>query len=104
LEEEMEITEDRKAAVRRDFASRRRRLLLFSAPLPAVLAAIAVLVQKKSAFFLAYPSAMWATAGMVLVVGAVGFSLRNWRCPACGGPLGKAISPKLCGRCGVPLQ
>lgn len=100
----MEITEDRKAAVRRDFASRRRRQFLFSAPLTAALAAIAVLFEKKSAFFLAYPSAMWATAGMVLVVGAVGFSLRNWRCPACGGPLGTTIRPKLCGKCGVPLR
>lgn len=100
----MEITEDRKAAVRRDFASRRRRQFLFSAPLTGALAAIAVLAEKKSALFVGYPSAMWATAGMVLVVGAVAFSLRNWRCPACGASPGTTINPRACGRCGVPLQ
>lgn len=100
----MEPTEDRIAAVRRDFASRRRRQLLFSAPLVGALAVIAVLADKKSAFFVGYPSGMWATAGFVLIAGVLGFSLRNWRCPACGGYLGKAISPKFCSKCGVPLQ
>lgn len=100
----MESTEDRIAAVRKDFASRRRRQFLFSAPLMGAVGAIALLAERKSAFILDYPSGMWATAVFALVAGALGFSLRNWRCPACGGYLGKAISPKFCSKCGVPLQ
>ncbi len=31
------------------------------------------------------------------------FTFRNWRCPACNGYLGKAISPKFCPKCGSQL-
>ena len=31
------------------------------------------------------------------------FTFRNWRCPACNGYLGKAVSPKFCPKCGAQL-
>jgi hypothetical protein len=41
---------------------------------------------------------------LVLVFGGVGFSFWNWRCPACGRYLGKAMHPKHCSRCGAQLH
>jgi rubrerythrin len=41
---------------------------------------------------------------VALVVGALVFSLKNWRCPACDKYLGKGISPSFCPKCGVALQ
>ena len=41
---------------------------------------------------------------VVLVAGALIFSFRNWRCPACNRYLGKQYSPKFCSKCGVVLQ
>ena len=41
---------------------------------------------------------------VAVVAGLVIFSLQNWRCPACNGYLGKAISPRFCSKCGAALQ
>jgi hypothetical protein len=38
------------------------------------------------------------------ILAAVGFSLWNWRCPACRGYLGRTFNPKFCQKCGVQLH
>jgi rubrerythrin len=43
---------------------------------------------------------IFAVIIMVLII----FSLFNWRCPACGRYLGRAVNPKFCSRCGAKLQ
>lgn len=40
----------------------------------------------------------------LLIVGFIGFSAVNWRCPACNEYLGAGINPPRCRKCGAPLQ
>lgn len=53
---------------------------------------------------LGIPLAVVGPAAVVLILGGLGFSLYNWRCPACNKYLGKAMSPKFCAKCGVELS
>jgi len=47
---------------------------------------------------------IWGPVLAVFVVGALVFSFKNWRCPACNGYLGKAFNPRYCSKCGVELR
>ena len=38
------------------------------------------------------------------ILGAVGFSLWNWRCPACSGYLGRGWAPRHCPHCAARLR
>jgi hypothetical protein len=87
-----------------EFKKRKLRQLL--AAIPAI-AAIVPLVMAENAG----PDGVWgvpikvlAPVCIVVVLAVLGFSLVNWRCPACKGYLGKKMSPRFCSRCGVQLQ
>jgi hypothetical protein len=45
-----------------------------------------------------------APLSFVLVAGALIFSLRNWRCPACNRYLGRTFNPRYCQGCGFELR
>ena len=40
---------------------------------------------------------------VVIIIGVVIFSFKNWRCPNCNKYLGKSLSPKFCQHCGEEL-
>jgi Zn finger protein HypA/HybF involved in hydrogenase expression len=44
------------------------------------------------------------TIMIAIVLSAVAFSWRNWRCPACNKYLGKSLWLAFCPACGVPLK
>jgi rubrerythrin len=50
------------------------------------------------------PTEVLSGALLVFAIGAVLFSLKNWRCPGCERYLGRGISPRFCPRCGVGLS
>ena len=103
----MPYTGQQGSSFKRDFAARRRRQVLISAlfMVPVVVVAIA----KRN-----HPEPLVAVMGIPIRVRLVGFfalmlvaialSLRNWRCPACGGPLSRTLNHPYCPRCGAELQ
>ena len=98
----MDYTEEQKAAFRAEFAVRRRRQLAASGALVAMILAIAFASERGAIS----PKLSIFLGNVLFLLGAVlvGFTLRNWRCPACGGYLGKGIGPRFCSKCGAPLR
>jgi hypothetical protein len=101
----MEHTEQEKAAFKEQFGQRRKRQIILAIPLVALIVAVSVLADEKAGGpMLGLPIAVVGPVFAVLVVGAIVFSLRNWRCPACDRYLGKGINPRFCPKCGAALQ
>lgn len=101
----MEYTEQQKATFKQQFAERRRRQIILAVPLVALAVGFALLTDEKgSGTPFGVPMTVAGPAFVVLVLGALGFSLWNWRCPACNRYLGKGASPRFCAKCGVPLR
>ena len=70
-----------------------------------MIAAILLLVfsEGKEELF-GIPLVVLAPTVLVVILGGIVFSLKNWRCPGCYKYLGKGMSPKFCAKCGVPLS
>lgn len=95
----MPYTFEQQEEYQRQFALKKRRQLILSIPLIVVIfMALAVRDQGGRTGQLA------GIAFLCLAVGALLFSLWNWRCPACSKYLGKSLSPRFCPKCGVALQ
>ncbi len=100
----MHYTDRQQAEIRTLFALRRRRQLLISLPLIALIMGIAFLENSNTGAFLGIPPSIVFPGFLAMIAGAIVFSLYNWRCPACNKYLGKQRSPKYCSKCGVELQ
>lgn len=100
----MEYTEGQQEEIRAEFCARRRRQLLVSLPLLLLALGTAFLEKGKQGAACGISASILLPVFLVLVIGAIAFSLYNWRCPACNRYLGKQWSPKYCSRCGVMLQ
>lgn len=92
------------AATKEKYSERRRRQLIALVP-----AAIAILLllwsdQHPGESIAGLPGAAVSAVSLVLILGMVGFSLFNWRCPACGGYLGRTWNPSFCSKCGAALR
>lgn len=100
----MDYTQEQLDAFKTEFARKRRNQLILAAPI--------VLLVVGSAFFepqlkeALADTAPWIPAAVLIpaVLGALGFSFRNWRCPACDKYLGKSASIAFCAKCGVALK
>jgi len=99
-----QYTQQQLETFKADFAARRRRQLLATAPAVAGVVALAVLGEGAGTALLGLPPAIWQPLGAVAILGVVGFSLRNWRCPACNRYLGRSFNPRFCIKCGVALR
>ena len=93
----MEQTDYQKTRIREEFATRRKRQLIATIPILALLIGFALVGERAENT--AYPFIM---IGVVLVM--LIFSLRNWRCPACDSYLGRGWNPKFCSKCGAQLR
>ena len=101
----MEYTEQQKASFKEQFAVRRKRQIILAVPLIAVFIAFAMATNEENGgALLGIPVSFIGPIFLTFVVGALAFSLRNWRCPACNKYLGKGIGPRFCPKCGVALQ
>lgn len=99
----MEYAEDGKSEIRKRFHVRRRRQRVLVFVLLAAGISAAFLGKGKTAV-IGIPSSFFVPAFLFVVLGAILFSLYNWRCPACGQYLGKTMDPQFCSRCGAALQ
>ena len=100
----MEYTQEQLDGFRTSFARKRRRQIILIVPLFAVIILVAAASDDSSSNIAGLPAAVVGTMGILLILGALAFSLYNWRCPACNGYLGRSASPRFCSKCGVPLQ
>jgi hypothetical protein len=101
----MAHTEQQKAGFKKEFAVRRKRQIILAVPLAAMVMAFAFLGEDgDNRTVMGFQASAVAPVLIVLVVGALVFSLKNWRCPACDKYLGKGMSPSFCPKCGVALQ
>lgn len=91
----MEYTETQKAQFMESYAARRARQIAISIALIILMLPLAIVGDRVPALSIIM---------VALVIVAVAFSLRNWRCPACNGYLGKGFGQKFCQRCGVQLR
>lgn len=98
----MEFTEEQKRGFKDKFSVLRKRQLIATIPVVAIIA-FAVLADEKTGEALGISPMIWGPIVAIYVAGLVVFSIRNWRCPACDKYLGRGFSPKYCPKCGAPL-
>jgi hypothetical protein len=96
-------TEEQKCQFIEQFKSRRTRQLMVSLPLIASIVGFSFFREGELEQIAGISSGTLGAGFLVLMVGAIAFSLKNWRCPACNGYLGRTISPRFCQKCGVQL-
>ncbi len=100
----MEHTETKNASIKTEFAARRRNQIIVSVPLIAMIILLVLSGENPDQVILGMPVTVWGPPFAVLFAGGVGFSLYNWRCPACHTYLGKAINPRFCSKRGAALS
>jgi Na+/citrate or Na+/malate symporter len=96
-------TAEQQAEFKRQFAARRKRQLILAVPLVLVIIAVVVSRRGSGLESLGLPTDMLVGFFIFLVIGALAFSFKNWRCPACDRYLGRDISPRFCPKCGIGL-
>jgi uncharacterized RDD family membrane protein YckC len=102
MEAKVQYTREQEADIKTRFSVRRRRQIILAIPVVAVVILLAF--GDKQEVILGIPLPVVGAMALVLIVGALGFSLYNWRCPACNKYLGKGMTPKFCAKCGVGLS
>ena len=100
----MQYTEEQKAQFHQDYSRRRRNQLMVSVPLVAVMLALVFSEERHASTILGLPVQVAGPIFLAVVAGALFFSFRNWRCPACNKYLGRTFNPKHCHSCGVELR
>ena len=91
--------------VHREYAVRRKRQLLATIPVLAILVLFFLVADRdavEAPFGLTKETATFSMVAVIVVV--FGFSLWNWRCPACRRYLGKTWNPRFCHGCGAELR
>jgi hypothetical protein len=100
----MQYTEEQKSGFKLAYSQRRRRQLMLSAPLILIVFAASMARESKANMVLGLPGEVGGPLFLGLILAALLFSFRNWRCPACDKYLGKNFNPKHCPGCGVELH
>jgi hypothetical protein len=100
----MSYTAEQESEFKRLFAARRKRQAMVAIPFIAALLVIVMGRGGERMDLLGVSAVIWGPVLAVFVVGALVFSFKNWRCPACNGYLGKAFNPRYCSKCGVELR
>ncbi|HET6373844.1 MAG TPA: hypothetical protein VFG76_11075 [Candidatus Polarisedimenticolia bacterium] len=96
----MQYTEEQKAEHKRRFAVKRRNQAMIVIPVLGAMALLILTNRKGAALW--NPSVVVPIAFAIILAG-LGFSLYNWRCPACNKYLGRGLGPRFCPKCGVEL-
>ena len=90
--------------VLREFAQRRARQKVATVPFVAIMIVALVLYALDRLGISQGPKPLlgWTLFVGLMLLGL--FAFWNWRCPACGGYLGKKLDPTRCGHCEVVLR
>jgi len=99
----LEYTEAQKVQFKQLYATRRRNQLMVSIPLVAVIIGVVVTEDRAGGTILGLPRDVVGPIFLAIVAGALFYSFRNWRCPACNKYLGRGFNPRHCQNCGVEL-
>jgi len=100
----VQYNERQKGEFKEAFAQRRRKQLLVAALIVPLVLLVVFSEDQGGGTILGYSAEVFGPIFLAVVVAALLFSLRNWRCPACSKYLGKAMNPKFCQNCGVELR
>ncbi len=100
----MKHTTQQEQAFKEIFAVRRRRQILLAVPLVVTMLAFIVGTEEQAETIFGFPLAVAGPVFFAFIIGALIFSFKNWRCPACDKYLGKVWNPRHCHSCGVALQ
>lgn len=102
----MEDTDEQLEAedIKADFARRKRRQFIVMVPLLALIVGFVLFEGRLKAAASDVPQIVLIGFLPVAAITIMVFSLRNWRCPACNGYLGKSASLNHCPKCGVALR
>ena len=92
------------AATREKYSERRRRQLIALVPAAIAISLLLWSDQHPGESLAGLPGAAISAVSLVLILGMIGFSFINWRCPACGGYLGRTWNPSFCSKCGAALR
>ncbi len=85
---------------RREYAARRRRQALSVVPVGV----LGVLVSLGGGGLLGLSQQAGIFVAGAVILAFFGYSLVNWRCPACDGYLGQRLNPRQCPSCGQALR
>jgi len=92
---------------KREFAARRGRQVWISVLFMVPVVVVAIAKRNHPGPLVAmmgFPIRAWLIGFFALLLAAIALSFRNWRCPACGGPLSRTLNHPYCPRCGAQLQ
>ena len=98
------MPQERKPQIIEEFKRRRTRQLMVVAPVILAAVFLGWIQDHRSVSIAGLSSSALVGLAIAVVVGAVIFSLSNWRCPACNRYLGKVFNPSFCPKCGVQLH
>ena len=100
----MPYTEAERSQIKRAFLRRRRNQRVLTIALaPMIFGALWYQRGPASTIF-GVSVQVFGPIFLALVLGALLFSLRNWRCPGCSKYLGYTMNPKYCPNCGAELR
>jgi Na+/alanine symporter len=100
----VEYTEGQLVGFKEEFARRKRRQLLVTAPFLLVVFAVAVFSAQLRRFADGSSLLVPIAAFLLVIGGLLVFSLRNWRCPACDRYVGRSTAIHRCPKCRVALR
>ena len=86
------------------FQRRKRRQFVAALPFFAIVIAMLLGGELNVGRFVGIPESLVLPIVAIAVLSFFGFSLANWRCPACNRYLGQRLNPKTCPYCGVGYQ
>lgn len=89
---------------REQYAARRRNQRMLGLVLLMLALGVTLVRDPEAGTMLGVPVATMVPVLFVVVVAAVAFSFRNWRCPACRAYLGRKFNPRHCPGCGAELH
>lgn len=100
----MGYTEQQMEYFRNQYAIRRRRQLLLTIPLILLMVVYATSDKGTGLILSIFPVSTFAVMAIIMAIGALVFSYKNWRCPACDRYLGKNLSRRSCWHCGIVFR
>ena len=100
----MEYTQEQKTRFKLVYSGRRRRQLMLTAPVVLLVLGASMMRDGRTDTFFGLSPEIGGPAFLALMIAAVAFSFRNWRCPACDKYLGRNFHPRHCPSCGIALH
>ncbi|NLX24763.1 MAG: hypothetical protein GXY61_02215 [Lentisphaerae bacterium] len=86
------------------FKKRKVKQLIVSVPVILAIIPLVMLEDSAEEALFGLPVTILVPVCIAVFVAGLIFSMFNWRCPACGKYLGKALNPKFCVKCGAQLK